>query len=160
MIGHTDDNYLFYAMVQNVTKEKSYLEKLNDDAKIFKTSFEQANIYAWEYIIATKEMHPCFRCMRDLNLPPVVKNYPEPAISAGIFPPDYADMYREWMKKLDNGEVDTLEGVIPLTISRIPFHVRYTLERDENGNPLKAYASATLVVDDKPIDDTDVTDKT
>jgi hypothetical protein len=29
----------------------------------------------------------------------------------------------------------------------VPFHVRYTLERDENGNPLKAYGSAAFVVD-------------
>ncbi len=62
-------------------------------------------------------------------------------------PPDYADKYREWMRKLDRGEVDKLEGVIPLTVGRVPFHVRYTLERDENGHPLKAYGSATLVVD-------------
>lgn len=37
-----------------------------------------------------------------------------------------------------------------LTVGRVPFHVRYTTEFDENGGPLKAYGSATLVVDDAP----------
>ena len=147
LIGKTETQYLFYAMVQNITAEKKRWDELYESERKFRFASEQANVYAWEYDISTKEMRPCFRCMRDLNLPPLVENYPEPAIEVGIFPPDYADMYREWMRKLDTGEVDTLEGIIPLTVGRVPFHVRYTLERDENGKPLKAYGSATLVVD-------------
>ncbi len=104
-------------------------------------------MYAWEYTIGTKQMRPCFRCMRDLGLPPLVENYPEPAIAAGIFPQDYADMYRDWHRQLEDG-VGELEAIIPLTVGRVPFHVRYTTEFDENGKPLKAYGSATLVVDD------------
>ena len=103
-------------------------------------------MYAWEYDIATKEMRPCFRCMRDLGLPPLVKNYPEPAIDAGIFPQDYADMYRDWHRQLEDG-VDHLEAVIPLTVGRVPLIVRYTTEFDKDGKPVKAYGSATLVVE-------------
>ena len=147
LIGKTETQYLFYAMVQNITAEKKRWDELYESERKFRFASEQANVYAWEYDISTKEMRPCFRCMRDLNLPPLVENYPEPAIEVGIFPPDYADMYREWMRKLDTGEADALEGIIPLTVGRVPFHVRYTLERDENGKPLKAYGSATLVVD-------------
>lgn len=147
LIGKTETQYLFYAMVQNITAEKKSWDELYESERKFRFASEQANVYAWEYDISTKKMRPCFRCMRDLNLPPLVENYPEPAIEVGIFPPDYADMYREWMRKLDTGEVDKLEGIIPLTVGRVPFHVRYTLERDENGKPLKAYGSATLVVD-------------
>jgi hypothetical protein len=66
----------------------------------------------------------------------------------GIFPPDYADMYRDWHKQLEEG-VPSLEAVIPLTVGRVPFIVRYTNEFDENGKPVKAYGSATLVVDNK-----------
>jgi hypothetical protein len=84
--------------------------------------------------------------MRDLGLPPLVRNYPEPAIDAGIFPQDYADMYREWHKQLEKG-IDHIEGIIPLTVGRVPFHVRYTTEFDNSGKPIKAYGSATLVVD-------------
>ena len=40
-----------------------------------------------------------------------------------------------------------IEGIIPLTVGRVPFHIRYTTEFDENGKSLKAYGSATLVVD-------------
>ena len=84
--------------------------------------------------------------MRDLGLPPLLTNYPEPAIEGGIFPPDYADMYREWHRQLAEG-VPSLEAIIPLTPNRIPFHVRYTTEFDATGQPIKAYGSATLVVD-------------
>ena len=147
MIGKTETQYLFYAMVHNITAEKRRYDELFESERRFRFSSEQANVYAWEVDIATKDMRPCFRCMRDLNVPPVVHNYPEPMIENGLFPPDYADMYREWMRKLESGEVDSLDGIIPLTIGRIPFHVRFTLERDENGEPLKAYGSATLVVD-------------
>ena len=146
LIGNAGTKYLFYAGVRNITKEKTMIESFKENEGKFKHAFEQANVYAWEVNLSNWEMRPCFRCMRDLHLPPVVKNYPEPAIENGIFPPDYADMYREMMKKLADG-VDNIEAIIPLTVGRIPFHIRYSLEYDENGKPLKAYGSATLVVE-------------
>ena len=147
-IGEAEKQHLFYAMVHNITAEKKIHEQMAEDEARYKFAFEQANVYAWEYTIATKEMRPCFRCMRDLGLPPLIKNYPEPVIENGVFPPDYADQYRDWHKQLEQG-VESIEGIIPLTVGRVPFHVRYTLEKDENGRPLKAYGSATLVVDRK-----------
>lgn len=146
MLGKSKDSYLFYISIRNITKEILKIQELSGYENSFKQITEQANIYYWEYNIITHDMKPCFRCMRDLGLPPVVKNYPEPVIESGLFPQDYADMYRDWMKQLENG-AEKLEAVIPLTKDRIPFHVRYTTEFDVNGKPVKAYASATLVVD-------------
>ena len=146
VIGKAGKQYIIYAMIQNVTKEKENYAALYDSERRFRFASEQANVYAWEYEFGTKRMRPCFRCMRDLHLPPLVENYPDTAIEMGIFPPDYADMYRDWIKQLEAG-AEHLEGVIPLTVGRVPFHVRYTTEFDENGRPLKAYGSATLVVD-------------
>jgi PAS domain S-box-containing protein len=146
MIGKSGDQTIFYARIRNITSEKRRYNDLSESERRFRFASEQANVYAWEYDIATKEMRPCFRCMRDLGLPPLVKNYPEPAIDAGIFPPDYADMYREWHRKLEAG-AEHLDAIIPLTVGRIPFHVRYTTEFDKNGKPVKAYGSATMVVE-------------
>ncbi len=146
VIGRAGTQFIFYALVQNVTQEKINYSALFDSEKKLRYAIEQANIYAWEYTIATKQMRPCFRCMRDLGLPPLVENYPEPLIEMGIFPEDYADMYRDWHRQLGEG-VKSLEAIIPLTVGRVPFHVRYTNSFDENGKPFKAYASATLVVD-------------
>jgi PAS domain S-box-containing protein len=144
VIGHAGKQAIVYAMVQNITAEKRRLDEVTRSVRRFRFASEQANMYAWEYVIGTKQMRPCFRCMRDLGLPLVVNNYPEPAIEMGIFPPDYADMYRDWHRKLEEG-VEYLEAIIPLTVGRVPFHVRYTTEFDENGRPLKAYGSATMV---------------
>ena len=148
LIGKSDEQYLFYAMIRNVTAEKHEYNSIVDSEKRFKMASEQANIYYWEYTIATNEMRPCFRCMRDLGLPPLLRNYPDSAIELGIFPPDYADMYRDWHIQMANG-VKSFEAVIPLTKDRVPFIVRYTTEFDENGRPIKAYGSATLVVNEK-----------
>ena len=144
VIGKSGDQAIIYAIIQNVTEEKRSYQALEESERIFRHAGEHAGVYAWEYNIDTHEMHPCFRCMRDLGLPPVLKNYPEPVIESGLFPPDYADMYRDWHRKLEDG-VGELEAVIPLTSDRIPFRVRYTTEYDENGHPLKAYGSATPV---------------
>ena len=146
LIGKAGDQYIFYAMIQNITAEKKRFAEVEESDRKLRFASEHANIYAWEYTFATKQMRPCFRCMRDLGVPPVVNNYPEPLIENGLFPPDYADMYRDWMRQLEEG-IGSIEGIIPLTVGRIPFHVRYTTEFDENGKPLKAYGSATLVVD-------------
>ena len=146
VIGNSEDNYLFYAMVRNITAEKKHYAEILDSERRFKMASEQANIYYWEYTVATKEMRPCFRCMRDLGLPAVLTNYPDSAIEMGVIPPEAADMYRDWHRQIAAG-VKELEAVIPLTIGRVPFHVRYTTEFDENGWPVKAYGSATLVVD-------------
>ena len=133
-----------YETIRNITPEQRTLEALTDSERRYKLASEQINIYNWEYTIATKEMRPCYRFMRDLGLPALVRNYPEPAIEMGIFPPDYADMYREMMRKVDAG-IPEIEADIPLTVGRVPFRVKYTTEFDENGKPVKAFGSATLI---------------
>jgi len=145
-LGRVNDKELFYVTIRNVTKEKLLFEEVYSSDQRFRAASEQANVYAWEVDLITKDMRPCFRCMRDLGLPAVVHNYPESAIDSGIFPPDYADMYRDMMHQLAEG-TEKLEAIIPLTVGRIPFHVRYTTEFDESGKAVKAYGSATLVVD-------------
>lgn len=144
MVGKSDDCYLFYATIRNVTSEKNYIDSLMHNDLGFRTVSEQVNIYFWEYNIITKDMKPCFRCMRDLGLPPLVKNYPEPLIEKGIIPQQYAQEYRDWLKNLENG-VESMEADFALTPDLIPFKFRYTTEFDENGHPVKAYASATLI---------------
>ncbi len=148
VIGNAGDQYLIYAMIRNITNEKEMLLKLTGDEKLLKSAFDQVNVYAWDYIFATKDMHPCFRCMRDLDLPPVVEDYPDPVFESGLFPMDYKEMYTDMLRRLEQGEKE-IEAVIPLTADRIPFRIRYTTEFDENGKPLKAYGSAAIVVDDK-----------
>ncbi len=146
VIGSSKGNYIFYSMIRNITAEKEQWGALLNTERRFKMASEQANIYYWEYTVATKEMRPCFRCMRDLGLPALLTNYPDSAIEMGVFPPEVADMYRDWHRQIAEG-VPSLEAVIPLTMDRVPFHVRYTTEFDENNHPIKAYGSATLVVD-------------
>ena len=132
-------------MIRNITAEKERFREVIDNEKRFKMASEQINIYYWEYTVATREMRPCFRCMRDLGLPALLTNYPDSAIEMGVFPPEVADMYRDWHRQIAEG-VEELEAVIPLTVGRVPFRVRYTTEFDESGRPVKAYGSATLVV--------------
>ncbi len=138
------DETIIYEAVRNITGEREKYDSLMESERRFKIASEQVNIYYWEYTVATKQMRPCFRCMRDLGLPALVENYPEPAIEMGIFPADYADMYRDWHRQIEAG-VKQLEADIPLTVGRVPFRVRYTTEFDENGKPYKAYGSATLI---------------
>jgi len=147
-IGSSMGNYIFYVMIRNITAEKQRYIDILDNERRFKAASEQINIYYWEYTVATHEMRPCFRCMRDLGLPALLTNYPDSAIEMGIFPPEVADMYRDWHRQIAEG-VPSLEAVIPLTVGRVPFHVRYTTEFDENGRAVKAYGSAALVVDGK-----------
>jgi len=144
-IGNADDDYLIYTRIRNITAEKRRYDEVFANDKKMMMAADQANVYAWEYTIATKEMRPCFRCMRDLGLPSLIENYPEPVIESGLFQPDYADEYRDWHRRIAEGE-KSIEGIMPLTVGRVPFHVRYTTEFDENGRPLKAYGSATMVV--------------
>ncbi len=146
MIGRSRESYVFYVMIRNITAEKNRYTAILDSERRFKAASEQVNIYYWEYTVATREMRPCFRCMRDLGLPALMTNYPDSAIEMGVFPPEVADMYRDWHRQIAEG-VPSLEAVIPLTVGRVPFHVRYTTEFDENGHPIKAYGSAALVVD-------------
>lgn len=148
VIGKSDTSYLFYAMIHNVTNEMTHYLELLESERRFKMASEQINIYYWEYNVATKEMRPCFRCMRDLGLPQVLTNYPESAFEMGVFPPEVHEMYRDWHRQIEAG-VKELEAVIPLTEQRIPFRVRYTTEFDQSGKPVKAYGSAALVVETK-----------
>ena len=144
LIGKSDDSCLFYATIRNVTEDRYILDQYENVDKKYRLTSEQVNIYTWEYDVATRDMRPCFRCIRDLGLPPLVRNYPEPSIELGIFPPDYADMVRDWHRQIEAGVVE-IEAVIPLTKDRVPFRIRYTTEFDKAGKPVKAYGSAILV---------------
>jgi len=148
VIGKSDNSYLFYAMIHNVTNEMKHYHELLQSEHRFKMASEQVNIYYWEYNVVTKEMHPCFRCMRDLGLPQMLTNYPESAFELGVFPPEVHDMYRDLHRQIEAG-VKELEAIIPLTEKRVPFRVRYTTEFDNTGKPIKAYGSAALVVEEK-----------
>ncbi len=145
VIGHGGSGiYVFYESIRNITSEKLTVAEALHRERLFKTASEQANIYYWEYDVKTKIMKLCFRCMRDLGLPPIVCNYPEPAIEMGIFPPEVADMYRQMHRNIEKGIAEQ-SADIPLTSERVMFRVRYTTEFDENGSPVKAYGSAVLI---------------
>jgi len=135
-------------MIHNVTNDMKHYMELQESERRFMMASEQVNIYYWEYNVVTKEMHPCFRCMRDLGLPRILTNYPESAFELGVFPPEVHDMYRDWHRQIEQG-VKELEAIIPLTEQRVPFKVRYTTEYDRSGNPVKAYGSATMVTEGK-----------
>lgn len=145
VIGKSADSYIIYGLIRNITAEKEYYGAILDSERRFKMASEQVNIYYWEYTVATREMRPCFRCMRDLGLPALLTNYPDSAIEMGVFPPEVADMYRDWHHQIGAG-VPELEAVMPLTENRVPFRVKYTTEFDASGKPVKAYGSAALVV--------------
>ncbi len=138
------DEAIIYEGIRNITNEKKAQETLADVESRYVRTSEQVNIYNWEYDIATREMRPCYRCMRDLGLPAVVSNYPEPAFDMGIFPQDYYEMYHDMLRRIDEGAPE-LEADIPLTAGRVPFRIKYTTEFDEDGNPVKAFGSATLI---------------
>ena len=138
------DEAIIYEGIRNITNEKKAQETLADVESRYVRTSEQVNIYNWEYDIATKEMRPCYRCMRDLGLPAVVTNYPEPAFDMGIFPQDYYEMYHDMLRRVDEGAPE-LEADIPLTAGRVPFRIKYTTEFDDEGNPVKAFGSATLI---------------
>lgn len=144
LVGENPSGRLFYTSVRNITGEVNALADVLHREELFRAASEQTNMYYWEYIIATKDMHPCFRCKRDFKLPDVVANYPEPVIKSGVFPAEIADFYRDMIKRISNGESD-LDVILPLSDKRIPFHVRYTTVYDADGKPVKAYGSATPV---------------
>ncbi len=147
MIGKGEDGYLFYGMIRNITAEKKHYSEMIENERRFRIACDQVNMYYWEYNIETHEMRPCFRCIRDFDVLEVVTNYPDSSIEMGIFPPEVADMYRDWHRQLAEG-VEKLEAVIPLTEERIPYRVRYTTEFDKDGKPVKAYGSAVLETED------------
>ena len=143
-VEKTDEGCVIYESAVNITNEKTAGNALADIEYRYKQASEQINIYNWEYDIPTKDMRPCYRCMRDLGVPALIKNYPEPVIDMGIIPPDYAEMYRDMMRKVDEG-IPEIEADIPLTVGRIPFRVKYTTEFDESGKAVKSFASATMI---------------
>ena len=143
-LGRAGDQTFYYVMVQNITAEKKSYDELLRSEKRYHYAAEHDSSFAWEYDIRTHEMRPCSRCIRELGLPAVIRDYPEPVIKSRLFQPDFADESREWYRKLAEG-VPYLEDVMLLTDNRIPFRVAYTNEFDEAGRPLRAYGSATPV---------------
>lgn len=136
---------IFYLSMEDITdrirlKENNIrlLAEIKDREDLFKHAAEQIDLFFWKYDIRTKEMHPCFRCQGVLGLPKLVRNYPESVLGMCIFPE--GQQYKEIMERVDRGE--SIDAVLPLTKDRIPYRVRYDIQKDEEGRPAFAYGTA------------------
>ena len=65
LVEKSEDGAIIYEGVRNISNEKRTQNTLEDIEYRYKNASEQINIYIWEYDIKTKEMRPCYRCMRD-----------------------------------------------------------------------------------------------
>ncbi|MBR5668988.1 MAG: hypothetical protein IKX15_05180, partial [Spirochaetales bacterium] len=136
---------LFYMSIEDITDKVKLLESnkqlmktLEERNDIFMHAAEQVNMYFWKYDIEAKAIFPCFRCQMVLGVPERMDNYPESAIEMCIFPE--GKRYRQIMKKVDAGQ--DIDEIMLLTSEKLPFRVRYTVVKDENGKPACAYATA------------------
>ncbi len=142
------ESSIFYLSIEDVTvrvrllkSNKQLVGEIKERENLFMHAAEQVNLFFWKYDIKTKEMYPCSRCQSFFGLPKRVENYPEPAIGMCIFPE--GDRYRDIIKRVDAGE--DIDEVMPLSSEHVPFRVRYVVERDKDGNPTVAYATALPV---------------
>ncbi len=136
---------VFYLSIEDITesvrltrRNQNLLKAIEEREDIFMNAAEQVDMYFWKYNIKNKDMYPCSRCQKNLDLPKLVRNYPYPAIEMCIFPE--GDKYMEIMERVDRGE--DIDEIMPLTRQRVLYRVRYTVKRDADGNPSVAYATA------------------
>ena len=136
---------IFYLSIEDITesvkltrRNENLLKAIEEREDIFMNAAEQVNMFFWKYDIKNKDMYPCSRCQKYLDLPKLVRNYPKPAIDMCIFPE--GEEYMDVMERVDRGE--DIDEIMPLTSERVPFRVRYTVKRDADGNPSVAYATA------------------
>ena len=139
----------FYLNIEDVTEKVKLndrniqlLKAIKEREDIFMHAAEQVNMFFWKYDIAEKVIFPCFRCQMILGVPARLENYPDSAIEMCIFPE--GERYRRIMKKVDAGQ--DIDEIMLLTSEKLPFRVRYTVERDKDGKPSVAYATAIPVV--------------
>ncbi len=136
---------VFYLSIEDITesvrltrRNQNLLKAIEEREDIFMNAAEQVNMFFWKYDIKNKDMYPCSRCQKYLDLPQLVRDYPKPAIDMCIFPE--GEKYMDVMERVDRGE--NIDEIMPLTSERVPFRVRYTVKRDVDGNPSVAYATA------------------
>lgn len=148
-LASKNDCQIFYLSLENVTEKvkledsnKQLIQTIEERDSIFMHAAEQVNMFFWKYDIRAKAIFPCFRCQMILGLPTRLDNYPESAIEMCIFPE--GERYRQIIKKVDAGQ--DIDEIMLLTNEKLPFRVRYTVEKDENCKPTVAYATAIPVV--------------
>ena len=136
---------IFYMSIEDITdkvallfRNRKLMAEIQEREELFKRAAEQIDLYFWKYDINTKKMYPCFRCQKNLGLPEEVADYPASLTGMCIFPEDY--QYRRIMERVDKGE--EVDVTLPLTAARIPYRIRYKIERDEQGRPAFAYGTA------------------
>ena len=136
---------IFYLNIEDITdkvklddRNAQLIKTIQERDDIFMHAAEQVNMFFWKYDIAAKAIFPCFRCQMVLGLPERLDNYPESAIEMCIFPE--GERYREVMAKVNAGQ--DIDEIMPLTSERLLFRVRYTVEKDKDGKPSVAYATA------------------
>ena len=148
-LARKHDCQIFYMSIEDITDKvkllesnKQLMKSIKERDDVFMHAAEQVNMFFWKYDIKEKAIFPCFRCQMVLGVPEKLGNYPDSAIEMCIFPE--GERYRQIMKKVDAGQ--DIDEIMLLTSEKLPFRVRYTVEKDKDGKPEVAYATAIPVV--------------
>jgi len=113
--------------------------------KRFYNLLGQTDIFYCEYVVATREMYPCERSVRELGLSPVMYNGPRAVIDAGIVGRDSEEVFYDLFRQIDAG-TKHVEAEVAFTFSKKPYIIRCDVEFDGFGKPVSAFCSAVRVI--------------
>ncbi|MDD2957206.1 MAG: response regulator [Lachnospiraceae bacterium] len=141
--------YVFFLSDQ--TKEKYKDNLLKSAQERFEMTLDNSNLFVWEYDMVN---HLCInpdKAVREYGLPKIIENYPENLYEMGHTPPETVAQIKEVKKRLLAGE--TGFSVERRTINAAGesqwMRVQYSVEKDENGKPLRALVCGTDITEQK-----------
>lgn len=146
-----DGNANYYAVYLDITPEMEARQKQQEARQELMAVMDHTNIMFWEYDIRKGSCINGFKSIRDLNMPPVMENYPECVIESGFIHAEYAQEFRMAHQKLKEG-VPHLEISIKVNEpgGGIAWKkVKYTTFFGKDGKPLRALGTSEDITEQK-----------
>lgn len=108
-------------------------------------TLDNSDLFIWEYDMVNSLCINPDKAVRLYNMPKIIENYPESLYAMGHTPPETVEQIKEAKRRLWNGETgfSMVRRTIDAKGKSQWMKVDYSLEKDENGKPIRALMCGT-----------------
>lgn len=139
-------------VITDLTEEMKIRQQLQTEQESFKAALSCTGLHHWEYDVQHDMAIQSDKCVRDLQIPKVMKNYPQSFLDTNLILPQYWSRYLEVHRELKQGAKEVMmEHQIWPPNAREPSWERLIYKNifDDSGRPVRAVGTAIDITEEK-----------
>ena len=139
-------------VLTDLTEEIRIRQELQTEQESFKAAVSCTGLHHWEYDVQNDMAIQSDKCVQDLQIPKIMKNYPQSFLDTNIILPQYWNRYLEVHRELKQGAKEvSMEHQIWPPNAKEPSWERLIYKNifDVSGKPVRAVGTAIDITEEK-----------